>query len=333
MWRGLLQRSAVEPALRTRRSYFGWNGPSDKISRIFCSDSSDSGVPRYSLSSRRLRERVQSMAGRPRRRGGAAAPPAPPEPLGFVTLPSLTRHIARRKRSKLHSTHQSQADTDRRTARVLVFPRPPTTTASPSPEDDVSRSRPALSLHGVCSGGHSPYCETCVSRVSKASSLSRRSVHGTPNTMLREERDLPPAKQEQQQAQRHNQRNRVVCYFETGGREAALLSSPPTNPPLSDRRPLTRKAASQPNGPSRCVSRKMPEHDEAPGDPGGPSECPLSVSVQVCSLCDSPLEAEMRPVRARDGDPDRTPPAVKHIVSAIGSFLVSKPHDPHACRP
>jgi hypothetical protein len=78
--------------------YFGWNAPSARSSRIFFRDSSDSGVQRYNLSSRLLRDRVQSMAGLPRLRGGA--PPGVP---GFMTLPSLTLHITKRK-DVLHSS-------------------------------------------------------------------------------------------------------------------------------------------------------------------------------------------------------------------------------------
>ncbi len=90
-------------------SYFGWNGPSASSSRIFLSDSSASGVQRYSLSSLRRRERVQSMAGLPRLRdedgawcaAAAVADAAPPgAPLGLVTRPALTRYMRRRMVSR-----------------------------------------------------------------------------------------------------------------------------------------------------------------------------------------------------------------------------------------
>ena len=82
-----MARPAASVALST--SYFGWKAPSARISSIFFSDSSASGVQRYSLSSRRLRDRVQSIAGLPRLRGGAP----PGATVGFVTRPSLTRCI------------------------------------------------------------------------------------------------------------------------------------------------------------------------------------------------------------------------------------------------
>lgn len=98
MWRGLVHpvSRACEQDAALSCAYFGWNSPSAMMSSIFLSDSSASGVQRYSLSSRRRRDRVHLMAGRPRLRGMARGAP-PWATFGFVTRPSLTRRIGSEK--------------------------------------------------------------------------------------------------------------------------------------------------------------------------------------------------------------------------------------------